>query len=92
MTNLAEYISGTDPNEGNSFLRIRSIAAGESSSGIEITWGASAARLYTLERSQDLSAGFTPIAEHILASPPTNRFLDPTATGPGPYFYRIRIE
>jgi len=39
-----------------------------------------------------LLSGFSDLLIHIPATAPTNSYRDATATGPGPYFYRLRLE
>jgi hypothetical protein len=91
LSNLAEYLAGTDPNDSGSYLRIDSIAAGIDGGWAQLTWGSVSNRLYSVQRSTDL-LNFTPIAEHILATPPVNTYLDTTATNAPGAFYRIRLE
>jgi len=35
---------------------------------------------------------FTDLVQHILSTPPENRYLDATATNSAALFYRIRVE
>ena len=92
LANLAEYRAGTNPNDRTSYLRMLSIGGG--AGGIQVSWGASSNRLYSVQRSSDLRAGsgFTNVLEHVVATPPENTFLDTTATNGVPYFYRIKVE
>lgn len=91
LNNLAEYLAGTDPNDPNSYLKINSIAAATGGGWAQLTWGSVSNRLYSVQRSTDL-LNFSPIAEHILATPPVNSYLDTTATNAPEAFYRIRLE
>jgi hypothetical protein len=94
VTNWAEYLAGTDPNDALSFLRfisINEIAA----NGIQVIWGSTANRLYSLQRAstlRDAGSDFTNIVEHVLSTPPQNTFLDTTATNGAAFFYRIKVE
>lgn len=95
MTNLAEYLAGTDPKDPHSYLKIRSIAAVANQGGfdgIQLTWGAMPNHLYTLQRSAEANRGFTNMAEHIWSTPPENAFWDSSATNTGSVFYRIKLE
>jgi len=94
LSNLAEYRAGTNPTNALSYLRIESISLG-GTNGVQMTWGSSSNRLYSVQRASVLSAGggtFTNLAEHLLSTPPENTFFDLTATNTGPYFYRLKVE
>lgn len=93
MSNLAEYIAGTNPRDPGSYLRISSIVVA-GTNGVQIVWGSATNKLYSLMRTSALGddAGFTTIAEHILSTPPQNSFLDTTATNAAAGFYRIKAE
>jgi hypothetical protein len=58
--------------------------------GIQLNWVSSANQVYALQRSSNLASGFADVATGIAATPPLNSFRDTSATGPGPYFYRVR--
>ena len=93
MSNLAEYLAGTAPDDAQSYLRLTSIAAG-GLSGVVVTWGSVTNRHYTLQRAPALSEPmmFTNITQAILATPPENYYLDTTATNGAMFFYRVRLE
>jgi hypothetical protein len=91
VSNLGEYQAGTDPVDPNSmftFINIAPYAQG----GIEIQWSSVTDKTYTIQRSSDLLTGFTNIATNQSATAPINTYHDATATGPGPYFYRLQLE
>jgi hypothetical protein len=91
MSNLAEYRAGTSPTDPLSYLRITSLAVG-GTNGVQVVWGATANRLYTVERAAVLGAGFTIVAEHLLSTPPQNVYLDLSAPNASSFFYRIKVE
>ena len=91
VTNLAEYLAGTDPQSAQSYLRVDSIAASPAA-GVQLTWGSVSGRLYTILRSTSLPGGFVPLTTHIQSTQPENIFLDSSATNAGPYFYRLQLE
>jgi hypothetical protein len=91
LSNLEEYLAGTDPNDPLSYLRITAVGIGEGR-GVVIAWGSAPNRFYTIERTADLKAGFTKLVEHIPATPPENVFVDPGATDSAQFFYRVRVE
>jgi len=91
MSNLAEYKAGTNPSDAQSlfeFVNVRPDAQG----GALVEWSSVAGKLYTLQRSGDLLTGFSDLQSHIPATAPKNSYRDATATGSGPYFYRLRLE
>jgi hypothetical protein len=92
MSNLAEYLAGTDPDDHSSYLSMGPLGVSVPD-GVRVIWGSASNRLYSLERSTSLiQQSFEPLADHIQATPPENVYEDSTATNPTPYFYRIRLE
>ena len=92
VSNLAEYLAGTDPWDPQSYLRIGSVAAGDGVGGVELRWGSVASRLYTVLRSAAVPGGFVPVAEHVLSTPPENVWVDAEVTDSTSLFYRIKVE
>ena len=90
MNNLAEYRAGTDPNDAASELRFAEIQPVQS--GIRLKWLSADYKAYALQRASAPSAGFVDIQTGIPGSAPTNTYVDATVTGPGPFFYRLRID
>jgi len=91
MNNLQEYLAGCDPNDPTSALAF--VDAQRKKTGeFVIRWSSVAGRYYRILRSQNLLAGFVPIAQDVAATPPENRYTDATVSGKGPYFYRVEIE
>jgi hypothetical protein len=91
LSNLAEYLAGTDPSNPNSYLRLTGIGA-EGTNGVTVAWGSASNKLYSVLRASDLSLGFTNLEQHILSTPPENVYLDTTATNQNSFFYRIKVE
>jgi len=91
MSNLAEYRAGTNPTDPQSRFAIVRVQ-NDPSGGIDIQWSSAAGKAYTLQRSGDLFGGFTDLQTHIAATAPLNALRDSSATGRGPYFYRLRVE
>ena len=93
VSNLAEYLAGTNPKDPHSYLSITGIGLG-GTNGVQVAWGSASNKLYSLQRAIALSGGlgFTNIAEHILSTPPQNVYLDATATNRPSLFYRVRVE
>jgi hypothetical protein len=90
MTNLQEYLAGTNPLDPSSRFAFINITRADS--GIRVDWASAENYFYVLQRSGNLLGGFTNIAVHIPGKASTTSWQDTTAVGPGPYFYRLRIE
>lgn len=92
LSNWQEWIAGTDPTKASSTLRI--IQATNAPSGFNITWSSVNTRTYSLERSTNLTASpaFTVLRTNITGASSTTTILDTNASGPGPVFYRVRVE
>jgi len=85
MTNLQEYIAGTDPTDPASFLKVDSITA---AGGATLKFGAVAARTYTILYSGVPGAPWTKLTD--VAAQPVNRvetIVDPGGTTNR--FYRV---
>ena len=91
MSNLAEYKAGTNPTDAQSLFEFVSVRP-DPSGGVLIEWSSVPGKLYTVQRSGDLLGGFADLQIHIPATAPRNAFRDASATGSGPYFYRLRLE
>jgi hypothetical protein len=90
MSNYAEFKAGTNPTDPNS--RFAFVNAVAEPPGIRVEWSAVEGTMYKLMRSADLLTGFTNLVTHIQATAPKNSHHDTTATGAGPYFYRVAVE
>ena len=90
VSNLEEYQAGTDPTDPQSLFAILRVGA-HPQGGVEIRWSSMADKSYIVERSGNLLGGFTPVAQNLAATPPLNTYHDVTATGEGPYFYRLKL-
>ena|GEM_PF-139130 len=97
MGNMQEYLAGTDPTNRASYLGIVAISNTSPSGmpGLVVSWTSVPGKWYCLDRATDLfvnpSFNFN-IRSNILAAPPINTETDTTATGQGPYFYRIDMQ
>lgn len=91
VSNRDEYRVGTNPHEATSYLRL--VGVGPSATGgVEVRWGSSAGRLYTLLRSDRVTGGWEPVARQLPAEPPENWYLDGSATNGVAFFYRVQVE
>ena len=92
MTNLEEFIAGTNPNYSKSFFHFISYAPA-ANGGFQVQWSSGDGRSYSLLRSSTLLPGsFGVIRSNIVGTPPANTFLDTNAVGSGPYFYQVLIQ
>lgn len=91
VSNLAEYQAGTDPNDPNSLFALIQIGA-HAQGGIEIKWSSVVDKTYAIQRSLNLTTGFSTIATNQPATAPLNSYRDATATNGGHYFYRLQLE
>jgi hypothetical protein len=92
MNNLQEWIAGTSPTDPSSALRI--VRAAPRTGGVDVVWQSVSNRSYFIERSSDLTAHppFTTLATSIPGQNATTTFTDTSATGAGPYFYRVGVQ
>ena len=91
LSNVNEYRAGTDPNDPNSCFAFIQVAP-HPQGGIEVKWSSAAEKSYIIQRSGNLGFAFTNIVTGQTATPPFNTYHDTTATGAGPFFYRLQIE
>ena len=84
LTNLEEFLAGTDPLDANSVLRISSIKSVEN--GMEIRWTSVEGKVYAVEHSKQLGAAWLPVKTGIVAEGPETSFVLPAADGG---FFRV---
>ncbi|WP_294387203.1 CARDB domain-containing protein [Prosthecobacter sp.] len=92
---LAEFLSGTDPNNNQSKLGVgqfnTSTSAETGISTSAISWAPVVGRLYRVERSFDLSA-WQIVADDVEPTPPQNSVTDATTPPGGRVFYRVVVK
>jgi hypothetical protein len=92
-SNFSEYWAGTDPTNALSFFAVdMSYSNHAGSSSVVLSWSSIPNRTYGVWRSTSIGGGFTKIQSALPTTPPENSFEDLTATGSGPYFYRVEVE
>lgn len=91
-SDFAEYRAGTDPTNALSYFAVDISYTNQAALGTRLAWSSIADRSYGVWRATSIAGGFTKIEGGITATPPENVYDDATATGRGPYFYRIEIE
>jgi len=96
MTLWDDFIAGTNPTNAASLFQmqtnVKPLLQGGQFAGITIQWDSVAGKTYTVYRSLNLGQTFQPVQTNVAATVPLNSFSDGTATGPGPYFYRIQVH
>lgn len=92
FANFQEWLTGSNPTEHDSFFRIESIEASPPSAGIQISWHSLADRIYDVQSTRNLTAGFTDLATDLAATPPMNFYVDISQHSIRQTFYRIRVR
>jgi len=87
----AEVVAGTNPADANSVYRALADVQPAPGGGLIIRWSSVAGKSYSVLRATNLAQPFSPLATNIPAIAPQNQFRDTTATGTGPYFYRVQV-
>ena len=92
MSNLEEWLAGTNPTNASSCLRLIAIPSNNPNAFV-VRWPSVAGKYYWLERATNLLTGFNSIVRtNIAATAPTNTETD-TAVLPGKArFYRVGVE
>jgi hypothetical protein len=92
LNNGQEWIAGTNPTNAASVLRM--VSASNTVSGILVSWTGVTNRTYSLERTTNLASGsaFMVVQGNIPGLDGTLTITNTTATGPGPFFYRVRVD
>lgn len=90
VSNLREYLAGTDPTDAQSVLEFVQVTCGADGSPA-VTWSSQPGRYYRIMRSGALLTGFVPLATGISATPPFNVFKDTSATNQVA-FYKVELE
>jgi hypothetical protein len=94
MNNWQKWRAGTDPTNGASCLVFTSVVWNAACTGIVVRWSSVAGRQYNLDRSSNLllDAFSWNVRSNIPAIPPVNTETDTTASGQGPWFFRVKVE
>ena len=88
MLTWEEYIAGTDPTNHASRLLIE--IAGQNEDGTVLEWNSVSGRTYGIERSTNLTQGFTPLPG--LIAHPTGTYTDQVDRGDNAVFYILNVE
>ena len=96
LSDWAEWIAGTDPSNDQSHFQFGFPVSGvyaPNGIGVVLQWYSVSNRVYHLNRSTNLNGEFNRIPPtDIPATPSLNVHTDTTATGMGPYFYKVGVE
>ena len=92
MSNLAEWLAGTNPTTASSCLQLLAIPSNNPNVFV-VSWPSVAGKYYRLERATNLLTGFNSVVQtNIAATAPTNTVTD-TAILPGnTRLYRVGVE
>jgi hypothetical protein len=88
MDDHSESIAGTDVSDIDSIFQISSIASGPG--GTVLSWNSVTGRVYSLDWTDDLTAGFTNIQDNLAF--PINSFTDSVERSSGRSFYRLGVR
>jgi hypothetical protein len=91
LNDREEFLAGTIPRDAGSVFRLLAPDP-ESEGGLGLSWSSTVGRVYRVERSADVRGPFSEVARDLEATPPLNRYQDPTAPGGGTWFYRVLVE
>ncbi len=64
--------------------------ASDGGSGATVSWASVAGKTYTVHKSTNLATGFTVLQDDLPATPPMNRFTDPTPGSTAFYIISVR--
>jgi hypothetical protein len=92
FSDYQEFLTGSSPTNAQSVSVLEAESPGFSkSTGFSFRWNSTAYRTYSVERSTNMGASFTPLATNVPASPPNNLYVDGSATNLPSLFYRVTI-
>jgi hypothetical protein len=86
-----DWIAGLNPTNPASVLVMLSPQPTNNVSGIMVTWESVTNIPYNLQRTTNVTSAFTTIQANINGHAGTTSYTDTTATGNGPYFYRVVV-
>jgi hypothetical protein len=91
LTDPQERITGTHPGNAADCLKLLQGTATPGTGRLVVRWASASNRVYGLDRNTNLvRSTWQTLSPAIGATPPVNVHTDEAASGPGPYFYRVR--
>lgn len=89
-----DWVAGLNPTNPASVLAVLPPPAINNAAGVMVSWQSVNGIIYFIQRSSSLTAqpGFTTIQSNIVGQAGTTSYIDTTATGSGPYFYRVGVQ
>jgi hypothetical protein len=91
VSNLQEYIAGTDPTSASSQLLITKIEINQNPASLTLTWPSVTNRFYTVEAASGAPGVFVPLWVS-LGNVIESSFSEPLTNNSAARFYRIRAE
>jgi hypothetical protein len=91
LSNLAEALAGTSPVDPYSLFAISAVdpVPGSNNGQFVIRWYSEVGKTYTIHKTMDLTAGFTPLQADIADTAPINSYTDTVSTAVA--FYMISV-
>lgn len=92
MSDLAEFLAGTNPLDSDLMLRVQNVSGGEAASLFQIEWSAIPGLVYRVQYNQSLLPHeWYDLPGDVTAESHTGSKLDDTFTGTAKRFYRVVI-
>ena len=91
FADVAEYAAGTDPRDGNSFLRF-STPIEVKNETVVLRWPSVPGRRYRIEKSNGDPSEWKPVAKGLLSRSPALEYTDLRIDNGKPVFYRLVVE
>lgn len=96
MSDWLELLAGTNPQDANSVFAAE-LEDDPDVEGVTVSWPCITSGVYTLMRTENLMDGFAPLISGLIPTPEQAQagvmsYTDSSATGNGPYFYKVFKE
>jgi Tol biopolymer transport system component len=94
MSNLQEYLAGTDPTKSQSALRMITVTVVKPGPELDVSWNSVTNKIYFLQRSSSLAAlPASPVVQsNIIGQAGMTIYQDTNIVSQGPYFYRVGLQ
>ncbi len=91
MSNLMEYLAGTDPMDSQSRLQFLSPSVANGGQGVSLTWSSVSSKSYWVEWSPSLPSTNWTAMTNIIGDGKVQQFIDGNA-GTQARYYRLRVQ